>query len=123
MLTELAWWIRKFDRLGRSEELLRLNVSSSQHKYHLTLDPEERFLYMSDPANYRIIRIPLTKALNKPVKGFMFQKGFWIKLFFGKNDQNLALDLQNITEFVKSDILTIFFQVLNFLLSLNNVQN
>jgi hypothetical protein len=38
---------------------LRLNVSSTLHKYHLALDTEERFLYMSDPANYRIIRIPL----------------------------------------------------------------
>jgi hypothetical protein len=51
---------RKFDRLGRSQELLRLNVSSTLHKYHLALDTEERFLYMSDPANYRIIRIPLS---------------------------------------------------------------
>jgi hypothetical protein len=34
-------------------------VSSTLHKYHLALDTEERFLYMSDPANYRIIRIPL----------------------------------------------------------------
>jgi hypothetical protein len=48
-----------FDPLGRSQELLRLNVSSTQHKYHLALDAEEKFLYMSDPANNRIIRIPL----------------------------------------------------------------
>jgi hypothetical protein len=48
-----------FDPLGRSQELLRLNVSSTLHKYHLALDAEEKFLYMSDPANYRIIRIPL----------------------------------------------------------------
>jgi hypothetical protein len=46
---------------------LRLNVSSTLHKYHLALDTEERFLYMSDPANYRIIRIPLNnlKAAEK----------------------------------------------------------
>jgi hypothetical protein len=51
--------------VGRSEELLRLNVSSSQHKYHLVIDTEQRFLYMSDPANYRIIRIPLTNTKAK----------------------------------------------------------
>ena len=42
---------------GRATDLLRLNSSSALNRYYLALDPVEQFIYMSDPTNFRIIKI------------------------------------------------------------------
>ena len=42
---------------GRATDLLRLNSSSALNRYYLALDPAEQFIYMSDPTNFRIIKI------------------------------------------------------------------
>ena len=54
-------FIRKIDPHGKVTNLLRLNESTANHKYYFALSHgRSKALFMSDPVNRRILRVPLT---------------------------------------------------------------
>lgn len=52
-------FIRKIEEFGRVTNLLKLNSSTTSHNYYITLDPMEEYIYVSDPVNIRIFRVPV----------------------------------------------------------------
>ena len=61
-------YIRKIDTFGRVTNLLKLNESSTNHKYYLAITVgKNRELVMSDPTQRRILKIPLDLPPQKTV--------------------------------------------------------
>eukprot|EP00092_Neocalanus_flemingeri_P004286 GFUD01004606.1.p1 GENE.GFUD01004606.1~~GFUD01004606.1.p1 ORF type:complete len:1732 (+),score=434.73 GFUD01004606.1:748-5196(+) len=62
-------FIRKIDNFGRVTNLLKLNESTTNHKYYLAITAgKNRELLMSDPTQKRILKIPLFLPPHKTVQ-------------------------------------------------------
>jgi len=91
-------FIRRVGEFGRVTNLLKLNSSTTSHKYYITLDPMEEYVYVSDPVNIRILKVPV----NLPA-GISLQDNFEVAVGVGEicspnhidcGDGNMAVDAQ-----------------------------